>query len=268
MPDYQKDGIVQLYMLRYAYAYLFEYKYLFKKIIPKKEHLRTKNLRILSVGCGNYLDYWGAALASDIINESCIINYIGIDPVDWKYKIEPRQRDSIHFENVTFYEFLKNVVDSKKELDVNVIVFPKSIGEFDKDEFREICALLKRCKYKSKKIVLFFSFRDCQSKRKFDMNRVSMIVDTFKNHKDLSFTVSFDKEKCFGVNPMGIRAIDKDFIYPNEIIDYINGLSQICDRQKTRMLNCIDCANSLSRWPILKTNYITYSYALIERKEK
>lgn len=268
LPDYQRDGIVQLYLLRYAFAYLFEYKYLFKQIVPKKEPLRIRSLKILSVGCGNYLDYWGAALASNAINKSCAIKYTGIDPVEWKYKIYPRQRDSIKFENSTFYDYLKNVVDNEIELDENVIIFPKSIGEFSKDEFREICTLLKRCKFKSERIVLVFSFRDCPSKRKFDMNRAAMIVDSFKNHKRISFGVSnFDREKCYGIESKGIRAVDSDFIYPDKIIDYIKGLSKICEQQKNASGKCIGCSDSLSRWPILRTNYITYSYAFIKRKE-
>lgn len=266
LPNYQKNGIVQLYLLRYAYAYLFEYKYLFKNIIPRRDPLKVQNLKILSVGCGNYLDYWGAALACNAVNKYCGIKYTGVDPVDWRYKVYPRQRDSIQYENKTFYEFLKSLVEDEKILDFNVIIFPKSIGEFSKDEFREVCTLLKRCKFKSKQIMLIFSLRDCVSKRRFDMNRAAMVVDAFKNHKHLSFTVSnFDKEKPWGIEARGIRALDSDFIYPDEIIDYIKGLSNICNKQTS--FECIDCSQSLSRWPILKTNYITYSYAFIRRKE-
>lgn len=271
LPNYQKEGIVQLYLLRYAYAYLFEYKYLFQKIIPPQKALQALKpikLKILSVGCGAFLDYWGAALASNAVNPSCVIKYTGIDPVDWKYKINPRQRDSIQFEKKNFCNFLKATVESGKELDVNVLVFPKSIGEFSSDEFREICALLKRCKFKCKRIVLVFSYRDCTSQRSFDMNRVAMIVDSFKNHRSISFAVSnFDRGQCNKIKSMGIRAMDSDFIYPDKIIEYIKSLSNICNKQGKTLGKCMDCAKSLSRWPILKTTYITYSLPVIDRKE-
>ena len=271
LPNYQNEGIVQLYLLRYAYAYLFEYKHIFTKFIPKRDPFKIQNLKVISVGCGNYLDYWGAALACDAVNKSCGIKYTGLDPVNWKYKVDPRQRDSIQFENKTFYEFLKTIVENDKGIDVNVIVFPKSIGEFSKDEIRGICVLLKRCKFNNKKILVIFSFRDCLSNKEIDMNRAAMIVDAFKNHRSIPFSVSnFDRTRCYGIESQGIRAVDNSFIYPNDIICYIQELANVCDKQNVLLEKCVGCSQALSRWPILKTDYINYSYALItliKRKE-
>ena len=59
IPDYSNIHVQQLYLLRYAYAYSFEYKCMYRTLLDRTNF--RKNISVTSIGCGSMLDYWALA---------------------------------------------------------------------------------------------------------------------------------------------------------------------------------------------------------------
>lgn len=92
VPDYSDIHSQQLYLLRYCYAYAFEYKRMYQML---KDTITLNNpLTVTSVGCGNMVDYW--ALAHSVGTKQKIY-YRGVDFIDWNYKFSPRFQDKVEF---------------------------------------------------------------------------------------------------------------------------------------------------------------------------
>lgn len=74
IPDYSNIHVQQLYLLRYAYAYSFEYKCMYRTLLDRTNF--RKNISVTSIGCGSMLDYWALA---NVVPRSCDIRYRGIE---------------------------------------------------------------------------------------------------------------------------------------------------------------------------------------------
>lgn len=92
IPDYSNIHVQQLYLLRYAYAYSFEYKCMYRTLLDRTNF--RKNISVTSIGCGSMLDYWALA---NVVPRSCDIRYRGIDTIDWAYQMEARIQDDVRF---------------------------------------------------------------------------------------------------------------------------------------------------------------------------
>ena len=120
IPDYNKIYIQQLYLLRYAYAYIFEYKEIYNtlfSILPNE----INNINILSIGSGACLDFYSLNLIY-----THTVDYLGIDCIDWHYKPENLENTLYKFKfyKDDFLNILKN-----HSINREIIFFPKSIGE-------------------------------------------------------------------------------------------------------------------------------------------
>ena len=92
LPDYEDINIQQLYLLRYAFAYAFEYSRMYRDVLDKMDDVN--NISVTSVGCGSMIDYWSLVHALEMKRKiDCSIRYVGIDKIDWNYKIRQRQND-------------------------------------------------------------------------------------------------------------------------------------------------------------------------------
>ena len=56
LPDYSDIHVQQLYLLRYAYAYSFEYKRMYASLIRRMNP--GMEIAVTSIGCGSMIDYW------------------------------------------------------------------------------------------------------------------------------------------------------------------------------------------------------------------
>lgn len=59
VPDYSNIHVQQLYLLRYAYAYSFEYKRMYHSLIRRMKP--DDRIAVTSIGCGSMIDYWALA---------------------------------------------------------------------------------------------------------------------------------------------------------------------------------------------------------------
>ena len=156
--DYNKPVNRHFYVLRYFSAYLEEYQFLYSRIIQDNEENdnRIQEYRVLSIGCGNAVDYDGlrfALLKADRSIEQ--VSYTGVDIVDWGFKGEPgKEKGNCVFikgniadpmlwnsqgepGNENYGSTQNNIGDSNHERrprDCNILIFPKSLGELSKSD--------------------------------------------------------------------------------------------------------------------------------------
>ena len=248
LPDYSDPMVQRYYILRYHYAYAFEYECMFKEIV--KEYKDKQRVKILSIGCGNGIDYWGARRAFNNISSNFTIDYIGIDAVDWVDKILSVQGDSVDYNECKLEEANSKIADFKP----NVIIFPKSISEIPSADIENLIDSLNL----PKKFYMLVSLRDNDSHAENDMRKTSRIVGHLNK---LDFLVDNDYNdnhyKRFDENCKGIRGICIDYIYPNEILSFLRELNTKCPIYQMMDRNCFsDCSVKLKRTPILTVNYI------------
>lgn len=133
LPDYSDIHVQQLYLLRYAYAYSFEYKRMYASLIRRMNP--GMEIAVTSIGCGSMIDYWAL---TRVVPNRCAIRYRGIDTIDWSYRMEQRPQDDVLFRNADAVE----LVSKAKGLTADAYIFPKSISEFSKSDIEEICIAL------------------------------------------------------------------------------------------------------------------------------
>ena len=67
LPDYEDINIQQLYLLRYAFAYAFEYSRMYLDVLSQMDDVN--NISVISVGCGSMIYYWSLVLALEIMHK-------------------------------------------------------------------------------------------------------------------------------------------------------------------------------------------------------
>jgi hypothetical protein len=259
IPDYSNKKIQQLYLLRYAFAYAFEYKSMYEDMFPKIKNL--DNLKVTSIGCGAMIDYWSLVkLLLEKKMEDKQIAYIGVDEINWNYKIRKRSSDFGYLKN-------KNIVDYLNEIelfDSDIYFFPKSISEFDDNEMKLICKNFKEKEIIKNTILLGVSLRCDSGSRDRDMEKVKLLIEAIS--KNGFITKDSCEEYIYYEGNAGIAAYDRQFVYPPEAINYLKELNIRCKEFIENGTNCEnDCLESLNRWPILKTNTICYQIIELER---
>lgn len=121
----------QLYLLKYAYAYGFEYLSMCNEFI--EDFADKEEISVVSLGCGTMLDYWALAYMLDEKKISRpAVKYLGIDAIKWNHSMETKVRDkdkkTFHFSQESFENFFKRQDNEFNTYDV--YFFPKSISEF------------------------------------------------------------------------------------------------------------------------------------------
>lgn len=153
-PDYSQEFVQQYYMLRFFPAYLFEYYYVYRKIFAEK--LVDPPLNVLSIGCGCGVDYFGLDQALRLHPMYAPdIRYTGIDVVRWKYTDKLGRDGSVFFLNQDITQW-----DKLDETSYNVIMFPKSIGEFSHPVFTHIKTMLQNSTFEQDRVCLACSLMD------------------------------------------------------------------------------------------------------------
>lgn len=262
LPDYNNIQIQRLYLLRYAFAYGFEYSYIYSEVLERLHN--PDNLSVESIGCGNFWDYW--ALVRTIEEKkkiNCNVRYVGIDEIDWNYKVEKREQDEVLFKKenaVNFFEKTKKFIS-------DIYFFPKSISEFSNEEIQIIADNLKWKPILKDKIIFCFSIRANEFSRESDMNKTKQIVKALEENGYKQNTKK-DVCWCFKENK-GIILFDHDYLYPQEAYDYVISLNKKCNKYIELESNCKnECERYLNRKPTTKTGNITYQITELERINK
>lgn len=261
-PDYSDIHIQQFYLLRYAFSYAFEYKRMFKKLFKRERFSDT--ISVLSIGCGNMIDYWGLVEALGETGESnCHIKYTGVDVIDWNYKIEERKSDEVFFEQVN----ASSIFQKTGKLTSNVYIFPKSISEFSSEEFQIICDGFKEKEIDKDKIHILLSLRANEGSMDRDVERSEKLILAMQQN---GFSIKDGAGTYFGFKEekRGIKGIDFAFEYPDEAIDLLSSLNKKCAMYVANSKNCEDdCKEYLNRQPIMTAGYIRYQVLSFDRED-
>lgn len=242
VPDYSDVHVQQLYLLRYAYAYAFEYKRMYQHL---PEYFRAQSqLSVMSIGCGNMIDYWALA---QVVGSRVDLRYRGFDSIDWAYKFSERENDRV-------WLTLGDAISAMEELPsipADIIVFPKSISEFDHDAIDRFCECIRTKRILKRRVCVLVSLRTDQGSSQRDMSKTKKIYDAFldagfktESHSNSFFYLAKQEEK--------IRLCDPSFKHPNEVVDLLIALHTRCAEYKEKQTSCEQsCIERLDRWPIL-----------------
>ena len=255
VPDYNNPELQQFYLLRYLPAYVGEYYEIYKAVLATN-HLIEKKIKILSIGCGANLDYYGlyCLLYREGLEDNYNVHYIGYDIVNWQYRNLIRTNHNLEFiqKDIT-------LIDHFEVSDFDIIIFPKSISEFGV-WFDRLLGVLKSTVPHKHKIILISSIRE--GNEKLDKELFKEVLNAFKywGYKNLDESISIQE---LGNNPL----YNKYRInYNNEIKDFITSLIDYCIEHKSKNCNKT-CKKYFDRAnPILTTKYSKYLLCRLERR--
>lgn len=263
LPDYNSKRMQQFYLLRYAFAYSFEYSCIYDNII--KDFKEKPQIEVVSIGCGAMIDYWSLvySLKQHRMKE-CSVRYVGIDEINWNYKIKPRKKDKVQFR----LENAKRAFARNEKFISDIYFFPKSISEFDEEEMSIMIGALSQKPIIKDTIYFCFSIRSDQGSMDRDMKKTKKIVKALeKRNYIISTSHNTYNTYTYFEGDKGIASFDSEFIYPEDALEYIKNLNEKCEKYMECGTNCKrNCKTYLTRWPILKTSNICYQIIKFERK--
>lgn len=259
LPDYTDKNIQQLYILRYAFSYAYEYSQMYKTVLEQMDDV--EHISVTSIGCGNLVDYWGLlhALEKKGKEDSCI-RYFGIDKINWNYKFPVRPEDEVYYLVEDAKEFLAN----NSQFASDIYFFPRSISEFSNEELAAMANIFSSKKIQKNKFFICISLREDKGSLKMDGQRAKQLIEAICNN---GFSTEWDYVNCLRFSDeRGITSADKAIRYPSAALEFVTNLHTKCGNYKKQGENCqSDCQKCLSRWPILKRNHIRCLVIKLER---
>lgn len=261
IPDYTDINIQQLYLLRYAYAYSFEYKSMYHSLFGRQRY--ENGISVVSIGCGTMIDYWSLVECMKEYGNNSYIKYRGIDTIDWQHKCDSRTIDDVKFIQKDASEIFSKV----KCLNSDTYIFPKSISEFSSEKFDVLCNCFAEKQILKDTFYVLISLRSDEFSMNRDMDRTKKIIEAIcqngYNTRDEYNSYIHYKNK-----DKGIITYDHKFVYPDDAINLIKELNEHCKSYIDTGKNCLDeCKRYLTRWPILKPTTIRFQILKFERTD-
>ena len=255
IPDYSDINIQQLYLLRYAYAYAFEYKTMYSHLFAQS--VLPNNVEVTSVGCGSMVDYWSL---ERVIGSRSAISYRGIDAIDWHYKFPVKATDSANYFCGDAMAFFEN-----NALTSDIYIFPKSISEFTATDIQSLANCFTAERVLKDKVYFLFSLRTDPGSIQRDSVKTSII---YNRMIQCGFHTEDQRGQFYhfvdSIKGKKIREVDNDFAHPGSVIDCLKELYAEC----VGFNSCPkkeDCKNRLGRWPILNCNQAAWQLFTFER---
>lgn len=256
IPNYADPLHQQFYLLRYFPAYLVEYHKIYQEVV-EMDFLEFP-LHILSIGCGCGVDYYGLhfVFKKKRKNFQKDVNYTGVDIIDWMYKgtLKNKHTKFLNLDISTWNQLDRN--------DYNIIIFPKSIGEFNLQTFGRIEGIFRQSHFEQKKICLISSLRE--QRTTFDTNRFRNLSEILNNTHGYTCLDNIDEVRDYG--NQGIRKICYDFVYPEEVERFLTSLLKKCPGyiENNNTSHHDDCV-CLNRRPVFRTDHIRYQVARFQK---
>lgn len=277
--DYSDADFQRYYLLRYGYAYAFEYKKIYELLLePWQAAADCCNLNgqisVTSIGCGAMLDYWALARVLENDCPRMPVSYEGIDLVNWEESCRVRavKGDHVRF----FQEDAIRFLQDKKSLDSHIYFFPKSISEFSTEDFQTLCGLFRdRLLYThiSGCFHVVVSLREHEKSAETDYQRAMELKRAILNNRagrEYELVDERTKSSCKTLDPDSkIWELDGEFPRPSGIIDTVTGLYRFCSEFQSGRSSCGDtenCMEDLSRHPILSGRYAHFVILTFKRK--
>jgi hypothetical protein len=261
VPDYSDIHIQQYYLLRFAYAYAFEYKCMYEYLFESQPLCNT--IKTISIGCGTGIDYWSMVAAlkdADLRHRN--IEYTGIDLIDWDYKFPHRKRDKMDiYQGDAIDVFLK-----LNSLVWDIYFFPKSISEFSFDEIDLMCEAFQTKLIKQDKIYILVSIRSNDFNMQDDISKVAKFIKALKK---ANFHLVKGSDACLKITQEDkkIRELDDDFEHPFDVYNTLASLNEDCNQFQEKGHNCKDdCERRLTWKPILSCRQVIFQALTFERR--
>lgn len=255
VPDYNDIHVQQLYLLRYCYAYAFEYKRMYQ--ILKETVSLCSPLTVTSIGCGNMVDYWAL---THLVGKGFRICYRGIDCIDWSYKFPERTLNEVEF----FHQDAVQYFNSVPQMSSDIYIFPKSISELSTTTVGEICDIIYKKEFCKDSVYFLFSLRTDDKSLAIDMEKTKMFYDAmincgFLTDDSYNDTISIDdvykNTRICGPDDAfknrNIYCLDREFMHPQKIVNFLSTLHTNCMNYDS---DCCKntCKLRLDRLPVLK----------------
>jgi hypothetical protein len=237
--QYTELCIEQYYLLKYAPLYLEEYYEIYYEFL---KYYKENNVKVLSIGVGAGLDFWGLAESVVHLNKTINIDYMGIDLVDWKYRLKDIRFLQTSLENLTFDDF-NNFTYGK----ANVIIFPKSIIEISSDAINKFINFL----FDTNIYDIWFIISYVKKGNKVSgIDKFKIIHDKFINNGYALTHGNLNEYK---------ESYDKNFkiIYPLDYKDsWMNDIKKHCYSKCNQ--SQINKCNLVDQYPMLYKKHIAY----------
>jgi len=254
-PDYDNFQVEQLYMLRFFPAYLAEYYLMYGKML--QSGFLPEQLNVLSIGCGCGVDLCGLkfAISHRGGEPDARIAYQGVDIANWHYQ------SNWGLNNAVFVNHDISQMDSLGNISNNVLVFPKSIGEFPPEVFENLRQTLENSSFSQDRVVVLCSLMNSGGLN--EMSRLTRVSTALQSNgfRCLDNT----NEYWHTPNCNGLSNICPGFDYPDAVKDQIAGLKALCPTYNRNGVSCEADCDCLNRWPILTARYIKYAFLRFER---
>jgi hypothetical protein len=260
VPDYSDNLMQQYYFLKYMPAYLVEYYEIYINII-KKDFI-DDDYNVLSIGCGFGIDLWGLHFAMNQSENGHQIRYTGLDTIEWNYW------DTCNEEAY----FLNENINKREKLDegnYNIIMFPKSIGEFGNEDFDKFKRAISNTDFTRNKIIFAASIRNTRIDN--DLKRIEEIVNIMKVEKGYSAldncnTYTYYLNKSNGY-PYRINDLVNNYYYPEDIREYMINFYKNCQGYIENENNCCkdECETTFTRRPITTMSQVAFSIIRLEK---
>lgn len=145
---------------------------MYRVVLDKMDDVN--NISVTSVGCGSMIDYWPLVHALEMKRKiDCSIRYVGIDKIDWNYKIRQRQNDKLHY-------LIRNAADfftNNSRFISDVYFFPKSISEFSDSELNVMANSLLSKKIQKDRFFVCISLREDQGSMDRDIQKTKCLIE-------------------------------------------------------------------------------------------
>ena len=254
VPDYNNRNIQQFYLLKYAYAYTYEYYIMYEQAFRSLGE--TVNVEILSVGCGALIDY--NALKAVPVMQGKQVFYTGVDKINWNYKPFVQSGDqvmlklgdgTVHFQSL-------------EQLSADIYMFPKSICEFSFEQIGKIADCFSEKKNLKDKFCVCVSLRNTPGRREEDIQKTEII----QNAIIANGYTSLPGNSSYYICPeyRGIKAYVRDYKYPEKVLEGLTNVGTKC-RFRNNCSCFRQCESCMRRSPILKTGEICYRVMTFER---
>ena len=259
LPDYSDENIQQLYLLRYAFAYIFEYTEMYKTLLETIP--QSKSISVTSLGCGAMLDYAALRMAlKKTDNVGTVVDYMGMDTVFWKYSMPIHGGDRVctRQDNAAVY------MNETENLSSDIYIFPHSVSDFTQDDFDSMCNAFATKHILKERIHILFSLRADKKSNEMDDKRCRRIIEAVESnsHKlKTDYNVNADDRKY----NKAIISIDGEFCYPDDVLYFVKHLYNRCNEHK----NCTEdyCHDMINRSPVLYAKHMRTYIKTFERRE-
>lgn len=250
IPDYSNVTTQRFYLLRYAFAYAYEYKCMYKKLFEQVGF--DGEINVLSLGCGAMQDYWALTEAISESPDDLRVFYTGVDCIDWVDKFDVRADDNVEFVQSDVVDHLRSIYAT----DADVVIFPKSISEFNGSYFDELLKELGKVVFTKDRFYILISLRTDAYNRDRDFEKSKKIAEAIERGGYVCRS-GLDGFYCYK-ECSGINKLDKKFIYPDDAIILLDSLRERCGKCATGDCDN-DCTSNLQRSPILRTGHVNFA---------